>query len=181
MSYQDDEQDLLQDPDKGVREARGVLAVLWRQLLVVLDVDIWRWSKLMHGYLTDPRNGIPNNSRNQATERGNLNKALRKDDLTWRVFLRGLNFLNLMRVRFSVEITLHNGRTYTVSAKLKDRHVPMPTGRNPSHPEDTGSQGELFGSSEDPNLKSEAERLESPDPDETIDELSSTEQHKRGS
>ena len=121
MSYRDDDQDLLNDPDKRVREARGVLSVLWRQLLMVLNIDGWRWDKLMRKYLADPRNGIQNNSRDRSSARGNLNKELKRDDMTWRVFLKALTFLDPCRVVFTVKITFHDGRTFNVTAKLKDR------------------------------------------------------------
>ncbi len=121
MSYRDDDQDLLNSDDKGVREARGVLTVLWRQLLVIRGIDGWQWDKLMRAYLSDPRNGIQNNSRDRSSARGNLNKELKRDDMTWRVFLKALNFLGPVRVIFSVRITWANGETDEVSARLKDR------------------------------------------------------------
>jgi hypothetical protein len=125
MSYREDDQDLLNDPDKRVGEARGVLSVLWRQLLVVRDIDGWRWDKLMKNFLADPRNGIQNNSRDRSSARGNLNKELKRDDMTWRVFLKALNFLDPIRVVFSVKITFKDGTTNEVTAKLKDRGTVM--------------------------------------------------------
>lgn len=120
MSYYDD-QDLLNTDDKRVGEARGVLSVLFRQLLVVLNIDGWMWDKLMRRYLLDPRNGIQNNSRDRSSARGNLNKELKRDDMTWRVFLKSLNFLDFVRVEFSIKATVKSGKSYTVTAKLKDR------------------------------------------------------------
>lgn len=125
MSYRDDDQDLLNDPDKGVREARGVLSVLWRQLLVVREIDGWRWDRLMKNFLADPRNGIQNNSRDRSSARGNLNKELKRDDMTWRVFLKALNFLDPVRVVFTVKITFKDGTTNEVIARLKDRGTVM--------------------------------------------------------
>jgi hypothetical protein len=157
MSYRDDDQDLLNDPDKRVREAKGVLSVLWRQLLMVLNIDGWRWDKLMRKYLADPHNGIQNNSRDRSSARGNLNKELKRDDMTWRVFLKALKFLDPIRVVFTVKITFQDGRTYNVSAKLKDRG-PLP-------PE--GHDGD--GSNTDPDE----------DPLDQVDELSTTEYRSR--
>lgn len=156
MSYRDDEQDLLNDPDKRVREARGVLTVLWRQLLFVLSIDGWRWDKLMRKYLADPRNGIQNNSRDRSSARGNLNKELKKDDMSWRVFLKALRFLDTVRVVFTVKITIQDGRTFTVSAKLKDRA--------PLLPETTTSSG-----GDHPPVESDEDSLDN------VDELSTTE------
>lgn len=121
MFYKDDDQDLLNDPNKGVEEARGILASLWRQLLVMHNVDGWRWDKLMRKYLADPRNGVQNNSRDRSSRRGNLNKELKRNDMTWLVFLKALNFIDAVRVVFTVQVTFANNKTYRVSAKLKDR------------------------------------------------------------
>lgn len=141
MSYRDDDQDLLNDPDKRVGEARGVLSVLWRQLLVVREIDGWRWDKLMRDFLADPRNGIQNNSRDRSSARGNLNKELKRDDMTWRVFLKALNFLNPVRVVFSVKITFKDGTTNEVTAKLKDRGTVMQQAPQPQVDEDEVPSG----------------------------------------
>lgn len=156
MSYRDDDQDILNDPNKRVGEARGVLSVLWRQLLVARDIDGWRWDKLMKSYLADPRNGIQNNSRDRSSARGNLNKELKRDDMTWRVFLKALNFLNPVRVEFSVKITFQDGTTNEVRAKLKDRGSVMTQPPPPQMDDDETPPG--LG-----------------DPVDEVDELSTTE------
>lgn len=127
MSYRDDDQDLLNTDDKGVQQARGVLSVLWRQLLVIRNIDGWKWDKLMKAYLADPHNGIQDTSRDRSSARGNLNKELKRDDMTWRVFLKAINFLAPVRVVFSVRITWADGNVNEVSARLKDRGVAMST------------------------------------------------------
>lgn len=146
MSYRDDDQDLLNDPDKRVREARGVLSVLWRQLLVVREIDGWRWDKLMKSFLADPRNGIQDTSRDRSSARGNLNKELKRDDMTWRVFLKALNFLAPVRVEFSVKLTFQDGTTNEVRAKLKDRGTLMtqPPPPRPEDDEDSTDVGEAL-------------------------------------
>lgn len=122
MSYRDDD-DLLSDPDKRVREARGVLSAIWRQLLSILNVDGFQWDRLMKNYLSDARNGVRDNSRDKSSARGNINKELlKRDDITWRVFIKALNFLDPLHVVFSVRITLKNGKTHEVTATLKDRN-----------------------------------------------------------
>lgn len=121
MSYRDDD-DLLNDPDKRVREARGVLSAIWRQFLVLRSVDGFRWDQLMRNYLNDPRNGIRNNSRDRSSARGNINKELlKRDDITWRVFLKALNFLDPLKIVFSVRVTFKDGKTQEVTATLRDR------------------------------------------------------------
>lgn len=121
MSYRDDD-DLLNDPNKRVREARGVLSAIWRQFLVLRNIDGFQWDRLMRNYLNDPRNGIQNNSRDRSSARGNINKELlKRDDITWRVFLKALNFLDPLKIVFSVRVTFKDGKTQEVTATLRDR------------------------------------------------------------
>ncbi len=141
MTYRDDERDLLNDLDKGVKEARGVLSVLWRQLLMARSIDGWQWDKLMRDYLADPRNGIQNNSRDRSSARGNLNKELKRDDMTWRVFLKALNFLGPVRVVFTVDITFKDGTTTSVHAKLKDRGSILPRPPSNEDEDEVGTTG----------------------------------------
>lgn len=121
MSYR--EHDLLRDPDKRVKEARGVLTAIWRQFLRLRDIDGFKWDRHMRNYLDDPRNGIRQNSRDRSTERGNTNKELLKsDNLTWGRFLKGMNFLEPLKVEFTVRATFKDGVTQEVRATLKDRN-----------------------------------------------------------
>jgi hypothetical protein len=100
----DESHDLLNDPNKGVETAEGVLARLFRQILFDLNVRPIRWAAMMARYLDDPRNGIPKNSRDRSSARGNLNKELRRPKMTWKVFRKALMFLGPLRVRFIVEL-----------------------------------------------------------------------------
>jgi hypothetical protein len=90
-------------------------------LLADRNVDLWRWDLYMKAYLADPRNGIPNNSRDRSSARGNLNKELLRPDMTWRVFLKAMNFLDLIRVSFTVKVQWKDGKVTEVTARLKDR------------------------------------------------------------
>lgn len=120
MSYRDDD-DLLNDPDKRVREARGVLSAIWRQFLALRNIDGFQWDRLMRNYLNDPRNGVRNNSRDRSSARGNINKELlKRDDITWRVFLKALNFLDPVKIVFSVRVTFKDGKTQEVTATLRE-------------------------------------------------------------
>lgn len=83
---------------------RGILAALFRRILSQIGMNGMRWSALMNDYLRDPQNGIPDNSRDQTSSRGNLMKELAKDTMTWLVFLKALRFLQAIEVEFIVRI-----------------------------------------------------------------------------
>jgi hypothetical protein len=125
MSYNNNDEDILSDTDKGVKEARGVLAVIFRQFLKIRGITGYVWERLMTTWLDDPGNGVEDNSRARSTARGNLNSALRRPDMTWRVFMRALEFLRAARVDFIVKVTWFDGSTDTVTARLKDLSGPM--------------------------------------------------------
>ncbi len=158
MSYGYDDQDMLNTDDKRVGEARGHLSKIFRQFLVALDIDGWKWDRFMRIYLTNPRNGIPNNSRDRSSARGNLNKELKRDDMTWRVFMKAMEFLDPVKVTFTVTATFKNGRTLNVSSKIKDRGtIELPPEEteyeNSSNDSDLDQVGEMFVSEDRASLR----------------------------
>lgn len=97
----------------------GVLSRLFRQILIDLNVGPQRYGTLMRDYITDQRNLIPANKRDQTSERGNINKEFYRSQMTWRVFMKGLRFLQFTKVRFIIQATHTNG-TVTEHATVID-------------------------------------------------------------
>jgi hypothetical protein len=119
--YDNQKREILSEKDKGVGTARNALARLFRQILRDLDIDPNRWHRLMVRYLMDPRNKIPANGKDKSSARGNLNKELRRDRMTWKVFNdKAIPFLNPVEVEFEVRMTWANGRK-TVHRVVMDR------------------------------------------------------------
>ncbi len=102
---------LLESSDKGISSAKNPLALLFRQILRDLKMQPYRWNQLMDRFLSNPRNGIPDSSRDRASARGNLNKELFKERLTFGTLLRGLALLDPRKVRFELHCTWTNGKT----------------------------------------------------------------------
>lgn len=88
--------------DKGVSEAHGILAQLFRNMMLDINLTEMGWSNLMERYLNDPVNRIPRNGKDISSARGNLNKELTRDSMTWKVFCKGLSFLGIKVVKFQV-------------------------------------------------------------------------------
>lgn len=107
--FEDD--DFLNDPYKGVKNAKGVLAKLFRQALVDLNITTPLWNVKMNRYLNDPRNRIPSHSKDRSSARGNLNKELRRETMTWKVFRKALMFLGPVRATFIVRLEWPNRQT----------------------------------------------------------------------
>lgn len=72
-----------------------ILASLFRTIMHEIGINHEKFNYLMLRYLDDPRNHIPRNVRDRSTVRGNLKKQLLKTVMTWKVFCKGLMFLNI--------------------------------------------------------------------------------------
>ena len=84
----------------------GILARLFRQMLSNLKVDPGKWNSLMYDYVTDPRNAVPMNRKDQTSARGNIAKELFRPQMTWKVFCKGLRLLHI--VRFEIQIVAYH-------------------------------------------------------------------------
>ena len=72
-----------------------ILASLFRTIMHEMGINNEKFNYLMLRYLDDPRNHVPRNIRDRSTVRGNLKKQLLKTTMTWKVFCKGLMFLNI--------------------------------------------------------------------------------------
>lgn len=127
MPMYDEHNDILNDRTKGVEQTIGVLARLFRQILFDLDVNPFKWAMMMQRYLDDPRNGIPRNSKDRSSARGNLNKELRRPKMTWKVFRKALMFLGPVEATFIVRLKWQGGKTTEHDVKLVTGQDPQGT------------------------------------------------------
>lgn len=72
-------------------------------------MDLHQWNKLMEKHLDDPIEKIPNTSAARSSARGNLNRELKENDITWKVFEKGIRFLRPLRAEFRVKLHWQNG------------------------------------------------------------------------
>lgn len=107
MQEKKDKKDLgeLLNPGNGglVHESRNTLARFWRTILADRQVSLIKWSGYMERYLSDPRNGVRQDSKSRSSARGNLNKELLKAWISWKVFEKGLRFLGPVQAEISVK------------------------------------------------------------------------------
>lgn len=99
---------ILTSPDKGVNRTtgvNGVLSRLFRQMLLDLNINPMQWGVLMHTFINDVRNGVPNNKRDQTSIRGNLTKEFARPQMTWKVFVKAMRFLHITSLKITVEAT----------------------------------------------------------------------------
>jgi hypothetical protein len=60
----------------------------------------------MDDYLSDSRNSIGQNKKDRSQHRGNIAKELQRDEMSWKVFTKGLRFLGVKK--FEIKITAYH-------------------------------------------------------------------------
>jgi len=112
--------EILNSPDKQVTKTfggNGVLSRLWRQILLDLGIGPERFGIILQDHVTNPLNGIPNNKKDQISYRSNLTKELAKPQMTWKVFMKALRFLNILKVE--ITLTAYHANTKVTEHKAK--------------------------------------------------------------
>jgi hypothetical protein len=98
---------ILTAPDKEIKKtfgANGVLSRLFRKILWDLKIGPNRFGTLLQDYILNPLNGVPNNKKDQTSARGNLAKEFSKPQMTWKVFMKAMRFLQVWRIEFVVKL-----------------------------------------------------------------------------
>lgn len=143
---------ILNRADKGASRAYGmggVLSRLWCQMLKDLDVNIPRWNDYMHTFVTDPGNGFPPTKNGQTSARGNITKEFSRPQMTWKVFMKALRFLKVIRVEIAIkchyadrapsthgtEVTFRTP-TQPATTFMEDLHRPDPVPEIPQYTEE---------------------------------------------
>lgn len=114
MRGKDRIRDLLSRPDRGVGATSGitgVLAGLFRKMLLDLGINGYRWSCLMDEYVQiESEAHNKNNRRDRTSIRGNLNKEFIRGRMTWKVFCRGMMLLKIRRFGIVIIAEHESGR-----------------------------------------------------------------------
>lgn len=85
----------------------SILASLFRTILMDLNVTAIRFDRLLERYISNAR--LPNNIKEASSQRGNLKKELLKSSMSWKVFVKGMVFLNVKRFDISIKLHLSSG------------------------------------------------------------------------
>lgn len=110
---------ILEDPLKHesmVHGYGGVLAGLGARIIYEMKISVPRWLSLMNDFVTDARNGAQTeNQKDRTSMRGNLTKEFSRPQMTWKVFIKLLRFLQI--VKFQLTIT-----AYHATGKVSQHH-----------------------------------------------------------
>lgn len=120
---------MLNSPDKGVGRTQGrngTLSRLFRSILKKRKVGPEKFGALMADYLRDPRNHVADNRKEMTSARGNLGMALAQDQMTWKVFCKGLKFLKVVKIDIAIRAYYSNGQQeiHETSMVLVEHQVP---------------------------------------------------------
>lgn len=87
----------------------GILARLYRTILHDLGITADRYDALMARYIQ--KAALDQSRSEKASARASLSKELLKESMTWRTWVKGINFLAV--VKFELHVKLHhaNGKT----------------------------------------------------------------------
>lgn len=118
---------VLEDADKQISRCvgtNGLLAKAFRQILIDRDICDKKWERLMADHLikTVPRNS--DNPHARTSVRGNLTKELFRPYMTWKVFFKGIRFLQALEMTIYFKIKWSDLKTIyhelPVTDKLKN-------------------------------------------------------------
>ena len=100
---------ILQDPLKKVSEVTNSLAALFRIILMDKEIKIPEWNKLVNAYLDNPQNDVKKNGKDRSSARGNLQKEVFRNSITFKVFRKALLVLNPKSITLTVTLEWRNG------------------------------------------------------------------------
>lgn len=106
---------ILNSPDKGIKRTSGVAGSLSRLFRIILrDLDVMgpRFGALMNQFVTSARQGGggADTKHAQTSLRGNLTKEFARDQMTWKVFCKGLRFLQFTKVEIWIKAHHASGK-----------------------------------------------------------------------
>lgn len=81
-----------------------------------------RWKQFMDAYIQDPVNGFEPDRRSQSSARGNIHKELMKENMTWRVFMKGQRWLQVKQFTIRVMVMHVTGQVsnHAETIRLRD-------------------------------------------------------------
>ncbi len=101
----EDKQRILNSADKEISTTKlNAPAQMFRRLLIKLKIDGRAYDSLIRAYLE--RTSSSKDPVTLASDRGNLNKALLADKISWKTFMRGVEMLTVVNLKLTVHVQL---------------------------------------------------------------------------
>jgi len=87
------------------------LATIFKQLRLALKIGPREWLRLMNVYLNSPLLSIPKRGAERSAVKSKVDKELRTDSMTWKMFMRGMRFLGMHEM--GITLTIHRDSKVT--------------------------------------------------------------------
>jgi len=103
---------VLSDKNKCIHETHGVggvLAGLWRTILLDHCVTGLQFENLLNDFIASAQRKIPDNRVAKLFTRGNLRRELERTSITFKVFMKGIKLLRVVRMKITVELEFSRG------------------------------------------------------------------------
>lgn len=85
------------------------LTNIYRNIGLMIELTHQSWNALVTRWITDPKNGIPNNPHDHSTERGNLRqRVLDNDRFSWDMFTKAMRIIGVDKFKLTAELQWKN-------------------------------------------------------------------------
>lgn len=123
---------LLDAPDKRIRQATNALANLRSRICADLGIGSIVWDRKIMRYLNSPLSRTPKNAKDIGQDKNNFNRALAKESLTYNNFIKFLMILGPKKIRITIsmewkneQVTTHEVDITNMLAELDDEDRPV--------------------------------------------------------
>lgn len=102
--------------ERDLTEADGMLHALYEDLQLASGMTTQRFNELFKIYAMHMH--LPTNVKDMSSARGNLNKELKKKNMSWKNFIKGMVFLTASQLEIGLHVTRHDNVTMSTYLKI---------------------------------------------------------------
>lgn len=102
--------------EKEIGKTESTLRSLFADLMLNLRIDTEKFNELINRYILSAK--IPLNVRDISSTRGNIKKEILKSPMSWKIFIKGLMFLNVEKLEIIIRLHQASGKVSTHSRKI---------------------------------------------------------------
>lgn len=108
-----------------VRGVGGVLAALWRNILIEVPIKPMQFENLLNQFVEHAKRSIPEHRVSRHFTRGNLRREFSNPTMTFKVFIKAMRFLKIKHITICVELQHSSGRKtiHSTAVDLGDAHL----------------------------------------------------------
>lgn len=107
----------------------SVLASLLRSIMIDLNITVFKFNDLLNQFVLDPSKMGKNDEKDISSAKGNLKRELLADRISWKVFCKGLRFLNIWKFEIRIKAYHSTGEVtehYKIVNISKEKDIKLP-------------------------------------------------------